>query len=221
MHMNCPPGKDSCFYQRALVKGEKPAPHKFNIGTPINPDYLTKIFPIHQRLASDSLLKGCARCLTLNSNKGLHSVIWKIQKAANLDLGEEAVKIAATRDYKRKKERNCQTGCDGALNTGKVLPRNRSELTTFLRCRDYGDDFVQRIVAEYKTWCYHSSHQHATETSQLTYAIKIRSSAGRRKGSSEIVHMALGSLSIVWPQIRDDTLTERHNGHRSAPLGDN
>ncbi|GFV14581.1 uncharacterized protein TNCV_3999321 [Trichonephila clavipes] len=70
MHMKCPPGKDSwCFYRRALAKGEKPAPHKFNIGTPINPDYLTKIVPIYQRLASDSLLKGCARCLTQNSNE--------------------------------------------------------------------------------------------------------------------------------------------------------
>ncbi|GFT74101.1 uncharacterized protein TNCV_3708161 [Trichonephila clavipes] len=75
--MKCPPGKYSwCFYRRALAKGEKPAPHKFNIGTPINPDYLTKIVPIYQRLASDSLLKGCARCLTQNSNESLHSVIW-------------------------------------------------------------------------------------------------------------------------------------------------
>ncbi|GFV61351.1 uncharacterized protein TNCV_445671 [Trichonephila clavipes] len=70
MHMKCPPGKDSwCFYRRALAKGENPAPHKFNIETPINPDYLTKIVPIYQRLASDSLLKGCARCLTQNSNE--------------------------------------------------------------------------------------------------------------------------------------------------------
>ncbi|GFX67600.1 hypothetical protein TNCV_3933421 [Trichonephila clavipes] len=51
MHMKCPPGQDSwCFYRRALAKGEKPAPHKFNIGTPINPDYLTEIVPIYQRL---------------------------------------------------------------------------------------------------------------------------------------------------------------------------
>ncbi|GFS91445.1 uncharacterized protein TNCV_4548241 [Trichonephila clavipes] len=106
MHMKCPPGKDSwCFYRRALAKG-------------------------------------CARCLTQNSNESLHSVTWskccketsaksrrvniavseavseynfgtlkalkEIQKAANLDLGEEAVKIAATRDYRRKKERNRQ-----------------------------------------------------------------------------------------------------------------
>ncbi|GFW37255.1 uncharacterized protein TNCV_5021531 [Trichonephila clavipes] len=77
MHMKCPPGKDSwCFFRRALAKGEKPAPHKFNIRTPINPDYLTKIVPIYQRLASDSFLKGCARCLTQNSNESLHSVIW-------------------------------------------------------------------------------------------------------------------------------------------------
>ncbi|GFV20208.1 hypothetical protein TNCV_4195061 [Trichonephila clavipes] len=45
-----PPGKDSwCFYRRALAKGEKPAPHKLNIGTPINPDYLTNIVPIYRR----------------------------------------------------------------------------------------------------------------------------------------------------------------------------
>ncbi|GFX93491.1 uncharacterized protein TNCV_1094311 [Trichonephila clavipes] len=76
MHMI---GKDSwCFYRRALAKGEKPAPHKFNIGTPINPDYLTKIVPIYQRLASDSLLKGCTSCSTgaQNINESLQSVIW-------------------------------------------------------------------------------------------------------------------------------------------------
>ncbi|GFT05532.1 hypothetical protein TNCV_3160141 [Trichonephila clavipes] len=66
------------IYRRALAKGEKPAPHKFNIGTPINPDYLTKIVPIYQRLASDSLLKRCATCLTQNSNQSLHSVIWTV-----------------------------------------------------------------------------------------------------------------------------------------------
>ncbi|GFW15869.1 hypothetical protein TNCV_4431431 [Trichonephila clavipes] len=50
MHMKCPPGKDSwCFYRRAFAKGEKPVSHKLNIGTPINPDYLTKIVPIYQR----------------------------------------------------------------------------------------------------------------------------------------------------------------------------
>ncbi|GFS70866.1 uncharacterized protein TNCV_2897921 [Trichonephila clavipes] len=94
---------------------------------------------VSKRLASDSLLKGCTRCLTQNSYESLHSVIWskcsketsaksrrvniavseaiseynfgtlkalkEIQKAANLDLGEEAVKIAA----RRKKERNRQS----------------------------------------------------------------------------------------------------------------
>ncbi|GFX88566.1 uncharacterized protein TNCV_2659771 [Trichonephila clavipes] len=76
-----PPGKDPwCFYRRTIAKGEKPAPqtHKLNIGTLINPDYLTKIVPIYQRLASDSLLKNCIthRCLTQNSNESLHSGIW-------------------------------------------------------------------------------------------------------------------------------------------------
>ncbi|GFV36885.1 hypothetical protein TNCV_2653461 [Trichonephila clavipes] len=50
MHMKCNPDKDSwCFYRRALANGENPAPHKLNIGTPINSDYLTKIVPIYQR----------------------------------------------------------------------------------------------------------------------------------------------------------------------------
>ncbi|GFX61835.1 uncharacterized protein TNCV_1383331 [Trichonephila clavipes] len=150
MHMKCPPGKDSwCFYRRALAKGEKPAPHKFNIETPINPDYLTKIVPIYQRLASDSLLKGCARCLTQNSNESLHSVTWKynfgtlkalkeIQKAPNLDLGEEAVKIAATRDYRRKKERNRQSNLAFRIARRKVkLANMRKEKYSKKKRRDY------------------------------------------------------------------------------------
>ncbi|GFX67680.1 uncharacterized protein TNCV_3934221 [Trichonephila clavipes] len=142
----------------AKTKGEKPAPHKFNIGTPINPDYLTEIVPIYQRLASDSLLKECARCLTQNSNESLHSVIWskcsketsaksrhvniavsevvseynfgslislkEIQKAANLYFGEEAVKIAAIRDYRRKKERNRQSNLAFRISRRKVKLAN-------------------------------------------------------------------------------------------------
>ncbi|GFU99973.1 hypothetical protein TNCV_1390121 [Trichonephila clavipes] len=42
-------------------------------------------------------------------NFGTLGVLKEIQKAANLDLGEEAVKIAATRDYRRKKEKNRQS----------------------------------------------------------------------------------------------------------------
>ncbi|GFV70841.1 uncharacterized protein TNCV_773271 [Trichonephila clavipes] len=37
-------------------------------------------------------------------NFGTLGVVKEIQKAANLDLGEEVVKIAATRDYRRKKK---------------------------------------------------------------------------------------------------------------------
>ncbi|GFU47084.1 uncharacterized protein TNCV_2616541 [Trichonephila clavipes] len=129
MHMKCPPRKDSWgFYGRALAK------------------------------ASDSLLKGCARCLTQNNNESLHSVIWskcsketsaksrrvniavseaeseynfgtskvlkEIQKAANLDLGEEAVKIAATRDYRRKEERNRQSNLAFRIARRKVKLAN-------------------------------------------------------------------------------------------------
>ncbi|GFW29491.1 uncharacterized protein TNCV_744331 [Trichonephila clavipes] len=128
MHMKCPPGKDSwCFYRRALAKGEKPAPHKFNIGTPINPDYLTKIVPIYQRLASDSLLKGCARSVSeavSEYNFGTLKALKEIQKAANLDLGEEAVKIAATRDYRRKKKRNRQNLIISSEDYDEELTKN-------------------------------------------------------------------------------------------------
>ncbi|GFW55476.1 uncharacterized protein TNCV_118601 [Trichonephila clavipes] len=113
---------------------------------------------VSKRLASDSLLKGCARCLTQNSNESLHSVIWskcsketsaksrrvniavseavseynfgtlkalkETQKAANLDLGEKAVKIAATRDYIRKKERNRQSNLAFRIARRKVKLAN-------------------------------------------------------------------------------------------------
>ncbi|GFW84645.1 uncharacterized protein TNCV_2596901 [Trichonephila clavipes] len=70
--------KEECINHTPLAKGEKPVPHKLNIGTPINPDYLTKIVPIYQRLASYSLWKGCARerCLTQNIKESLHIVFW-------------------------------------------------------------------------------------------------------------------------------------------------
>ncbi|GFV07212.1 uncharacterized protein TNCV_1165461 [Trichonephila clavipes] len=110
-------------------------------------------------LASDSLLKGCARFLTQNSNESLHSVIWskcsketsaksrrvniavseavseynfgtlkalkEIQKSANLDLGEEAVKTAATRDYTDvKKKRNHQSNLAFRIARRKVKLAN-------------------------------------------------------------------------------------------------
>ncbi|GFU09827.1 hypothetical protein TNCV_1292151 [Trichonephila clavipes] len=42
-------------------------------------------------------------------NFGTSKALKEIQKAANLDLGEEAVKIAATRDYRRKKKEIVKT----------------------------------------------------------------------------------------------------------------
>ncbi|GFX36503.1 uncharacterized protein TNCV_2030841 [Trichonephila clavipes] len=113
------------YYQKAILE------NKGDIQ-----DYLTKIVPIYQRLASDSLLKVCARCLTQNSNESLHSAIWSkcskgtsaksrcVNIAASKAVSEHNFGIlkalkgiqktanldlgeeASTLDYRRKKERN-------------------------------------------------------------------------------------------------------------------
>ncbi|GFW71716.1 uncharacterized protein TNCV_219301 [Trichonephila clavipes] len=65
-HKKCPSGIDSwCFY-KSLARGKKPGFHKDWVKTPINEEYLPKILPIYQRLASSELLsrvsaadKGC------------------------------------------------------------------------------------------------------------------------------------------------------------------
>ncbi|GFX90128.1 uncharacterized protein TNCV_2421121 [Trichonephila clavipes] len=76
-HKKCPSGIDSwCFYQSSLTRGKKPGFHKDWVETPINEEYLPKIFPIYQRLASSELLSRCVRGLTRNSNEALHSMIW-------------------------------------------------------------------------------------------------------------------------------------------------
>ncbi|GFW44555.1 hypothetical protein TNCV_4481011 [Trichonephila clavipes] len=131
MHMKCPPGKDSLyFYRRALAKGEKPAPHTFNTGTPIHPDYLTKIVPIYQSKCSKETSAKTRRVNIAVSvavseyNFGTLKALEEIQKAANLDLGEEAVKIAATRDYRRKKERNRQSNLAFRIARRKVKLAN-------------------------------------------------------------------------------------------------
>ncbi|GFV70690.1 uncharacterized protein TNCV_2022541 [Trichonephila clavipes] len=51
-------------------------------------------------------------------NFGTLKALKEIQKAANLDLGEEDAKIAATHDYRRKKERNRQTRMHDAIRSG-------------------------------------------------------------------------------------------------------
>ncbi|GFS96275.1 transposable element Tcb2 transposase [Trichonephila clavipes] len=53
------------------------------------------------------------RALAKEYNFGTLKALKEIQKAANLDLGEEAVKIAATRDYRRKKKEIVKTGSAG------------------------------------------------------------------------------------------------------------
>ncbi|GFV82766.1 uncharacterized protein TNCV_4147341 [Trichonephila clavipes] len=69
-HKKCPSGIDSrCFYQSSLARGKKPGFHKDRVKTPINEEYLPKILPIYQRLASSELLSRCVRGLTQNSNE--------------------------------------------------------------------------------------------------------------------------------------------------------
>ncbi|GFX56820.1 uncharacterized protein TNCV_495681 [Trichonephila clavipes] len=76
-HKKCPSGIDSwCFYQSSLARGKKPGFHKDWVKTPINEEYLPKILPIYQRLASSELLSRCVRNLTQNSTEALHSMIW-------------------------------------------------------------------------------------------------------------------------------------------------
>ncbi|GFW32108.1 hypothetical protein TNCV_2601341 [Trichonephila clavipes] len=93
MHMKCPPGKDSwCFYRRALAKEKS---RRVNIAV------------------SEAVSE---------YNFGTLKALKEIQKAANLDLGEEAVKIAATRDYRRKKERNRQSNLAFRIARRKLIP---------------------------------------------------------------------------------------------------
>ncbi|KAJ4447837.1 hypothetical protein ANN_09845 [Periplaneta americana] len=77
-HGNCPVGTESwCFYQRAVSQGKQPDPHKDNVGTPLKEVVLAKMMPVYQRLASNTLLERCLKCLTQNANESLHSVIWR------------------------------------------------------------------------------------------------------------------------------------------------
>jgi hypothetical protein len=76
-HLKCPPGEASwCFWKKAQAKGEKPAPHKKMIGTPLDTEIAKKIFVVYMRLTEKNLLERCLKGLTQNSNESLHSCIW-------------------------------------------------------------------------------------------------------------------------------------------------
>ncbi|KAJ4446129.1 hypothetical protein ANN_12821 [Periplaneta americana] len=76
-HNKCPKGSESwCFYQRAISKGVQPPSHHGNVATPIKENYLEKIIPVYQRLASHNLLGRCLSGNTQNGNESLHSMIW-------------------------------------------------------------------------------------------------------------------------------------------------
>ncbi|GFX21370.1 uncharacterized protein TNCV_2253171 [Trichonephila clavipes] len=57
-------------------------------------------------------------------NFGTLKSLKEVQNAANLDIGEEAVKIAATCDYRRKKERNRQSNLAFRISRRKVKLAN-------------------------------------------------------------------------------------------------
>lgn len=77
-HNKCPSGSESwCFYQRAIAEGRPPPPHHGNVGTPLREEYLAKVIPVYQRLASDHLLSRCLMGKTQNANESLHSRIWQ------------------------------------------------------------------------------------------------------------------------------------------------
>ncbi|KAJ4431893.1 hypothetical protein ANN_20499, partial [Periplaneta americana] len=48
-----------------------------NVGKPLKEAVLAKMMPVYQRLASNTLLERCLKCLTQNANESLHSIIWR------------------------------------------------------------------------------------------------------------------------------------------------
>lgn len=76
-HHKCPTGETSwCFYNQSIALGKVPGHHKDNVHTPLTVSVVTKILPVYQRLASDTLLGRCTDGKTQNTNESLHSVIW-------------------------------------------------------------------------------------------------------------------------------------------------
>ena len=76
-HDRCPVGADSwCFYQKALATGQKPGPHRANVGTPLSPEVAIHVKDVYTRLADKSLLERCLKGKTQNPNESLHSKIW-------------------------------------------------------------------------------------------------------------------------------------------------
>ncbi|GFW41002.1 uncharacterized protein TNCV_414111 [Trichonephila clavipes] len=69
-------------------------------------------------------------------NFGTLKALKEIQKAANLDLGEEAVKIAATRDYRRKKK-EIVSGLAFRIARRKVKLANMRKENIQRKRRDY------------------------------------------------------------------------------------
>lgn len=77
-HTKCPTDENSwCFYNRVLANEESPGSHADNIKTPLNQTVLEHIAPIYKRLTESHLLERCLKGQTQNTNKSLHSFIWR------------------------------------------------------------------------------------------------------------------------------------------------
>ncbi|GFW44809.1 uncharacterized protein TNCV_4511231 [Trichonephila clavipes] len=134
-HSECPAGENSwCFYQSAIVNGEKPNNHKLNVGTPINEKFLPKILPIYQRLASNELLERCIRCGTQNANERLHSMIWaKCPK--EIFVNKRRVKRAVTEAVCEYYKDKVRTIVETQKALGEVTGGSTKQLATILDCR--------------------------------------------------------------------------------------
>ena len=77
-HDRCPARVSSwCFYRRAVAKGERPGPHKDNIGTALSREVSRFVKPVYVRLGDENLLRRCLWVKTQNPNESLHSVVWR------------------------------------------------------------------------------------------------------------------------------------------------
>lgn len=140
-HSKCPIGKDSwCFYNAAKAKGEKPKTHKTEIHTPLNMTVVTKIIPVYQRLASDSILARCTAGKTQNANESLHSVIWNkcpkeifISKKKIILAVTEAVSLVNQGQYHTELARTPENS--PIFGIRKILSRRRDQRRVNQRVR--------------------------------------------------------------------------------------
>ena len=97
-HHQCPTGEDSsCFYQRALAKGDEPPSHKEH---PTN-TYLTRevahqMIPLYRPMSDEALLQKMSHGKTQNNNECFNSLIW-MSCPKTLFFGKRRIEAAVSR----------------------------------------------------------------------------------------------------------------------------